>query len=120
MGMTHVTATVRASTKAKRKYEALFLVDTGAMDCMAPAARLRKIGLVKRDRVAYELADGRTAEYDVGFAEVEFMGGVVPARVIFGPDNCEPILGVTALEMSGITVDPATQTLKRLPAIPLK
>ena len=32
----------------------------------------------------------------------------------------EPLLGVTALESVGITVDPRTQTLKRLPAIPLK
>ncbi|MBI2952102.1 clan AA aspartic protease, partial [bacterium] len=37
-----------------------------------------------------------------------------------GPDTAEPILGVTALESVGITVDPATRTLKRLPAIPLK
>ncbi len=41
-------------------------------------------------------------------------------RVIFGPDDVEPILGVTALESVGITVDPANRTLKRLPAIPLK
>jgi hypothetical protein len=40
--------------------------------------------------------------------------------VIFGPDNAEPLLGVTALESVGILVDPANQTLKRLPAIPLK
>ena len=42
------------------------------------------------------------------------------SRVIFGPDDCQPILGVTALELSGITVDPVTQTLKRLPALLLK
>jgi hypothetical protein len=38
----------------------------------------------------------------------------------FGSDNVEPILGVTALESAGITVDPTSQQLKRLPAIPLK
>jgi hypothetical protein len=43
-----------------------------------------------------------------------------PGRVIFGPDNIEPILGVTALESVGVVVDPANQTLKRLPAISLK
>jgi hypothetical protein len=40
--------------------------------------------------------------------------------MIFGPDNAEPILGVTALESVGVVIDPANRTLKRLPAIPLK
>ena len=34
--------------------------------------------------------------------------------------EAEPLLGVTALESAGFTVDPASQTLKRLPAIPSK
>jgi len=48
------------------------------------------------------------------------MGEVTAGRVIFGPGEAEPILGATALESVGITIDPATQMLKRLPAIPLK
>jgi len=48
------------------------------------------------------------------------MGEITAGRVIFGPEGIEPILGVTALESAGITVDPATHTLRRLPAIPLK
>lgn len=48
------------------------------------------------------------------------MGEVTAGRIIFGPDNAEPLLGVTALESVGITIDPANRTLKRLPAIPLK
>src|SRR5437870_4185600 len=31
----------------------------------------------------------------------------------FGPDGVEPILGVTALESVGITIDPASSALKR-------
>jgi hypothetical protein len=52
--------------------------------------------------------------------EIRFMGEITAGRVMFGPDNAEPLLGVTALESVGITVDPADRTLKRLPAIPLK
>lgn len=48
------------------------------------------------------------------------MGEITAGLVIFGPDDAEPILGVTALESVGITVDPANRTLERLPAIPLK
>jgi hypothetical protein len=51
---------------------------------------------------------------------IEFMGEITAGRAIFGPDNAEPILGVTALESVGITINPANRTLKRLPAIPLK
>jgi len=48
------------------------------------------------------------------------MGDITAGRVIFGPDDTEPILGVTALESVGILVDSVRQTLKRMPAIPLK
>ena len=70
--------------------------------------------------MAYELADGTIQEYFFGVARIEFMGQITAGRVIFGPDNAEPLLGVTALESVGITIDPANGTLKRLPAVPLK
>ncbi len=41
------------------------------------------------------------------------MGAETVAQVIFGPDDAEPILGVVALENTGIGVDPVTRTLKR-------
>lgn len=120
MGLIHVTVSLRASEKSRKKYEADFLVDTGATDSMAPANALKRAGICKRGRMAYELADGTTMEYDFGLAEIEFMGEITSGRVIFGPNNCEPLLGVTALESVGIIVEPATQKLKRMPAIPLK
>lgn len=87
---------------------------------MAPAKALVRAGIRRRGRMAYELADGTTVEYDFGLAEIEFMGELTSGRVIFGSDDCEPLLGVTALESVGIMIDPASQRLKRLPAIPLK
>ena len=70
--------------------------------------------------MAYELSDGTLHEYEFGLVRIEFMGEVTAGRVIFGPDEAEPLLGVTALESVGITIDPAGRTPKRLPAIPLK
>jgi hypothetical protein len=52
--------------------------------------------------------------------DIAFMGDITAGRVIFGPDDAESLLGVTALESVGIVVDPTNRTLKRLPAIPLK
>ena len=42
------------------------------------------------------------------------------AQIIFGPPETEPILGVVALENTGVTVDPVTKTLRRMHAKPLK
>jgi predicted aspartyl protease len=48
------------------------------------------------------------------------MGELTGGIVIFGEDDAEPLLGVTALESVGIEVDPKNQRLKRLPAVRLK
>jgi len=101
-------------------YEADFLVDNGVTDSLAPAAELRRVGIQPIGKTDYELADGSVEEYEFGLAELSFMGEVTAGRIIFGPNNAEPLLGVTALESVGITIDPANRTLKRLPAIPLK
>lgn len=120
MGLTHVTVALRDLRSPNGAYEADFLVDTGATDCLAPAAELRKIGVNPIGTTVYELTDGTVQEYPFGLVEIAFMGEITAGRVIFGPDNAEPLLGVTALESVGITVDPANRTLKRPPAIPLK
>jgi clan AA aspartic protease len=120
MGLTKVTAKISGFGNSDKSYEALFLVDTGATDSLVPAAELEKIGLKKEGRMSYELADGTVKEYPYGLARIEFMGETTAGRVIFGRDDSDPILGVTALESVGIVVDPANKTLKRLPAIPLK
>jgi clan AA aspartic protease len=101
-------------------YEEIFLVDTGATDCMVPGNELEKLGIKKEGKMSYELADGTLKEFSFGLVRIEFMGETTAGRVIFGEPGSEPLLGVTALESVGIVVDPANKTLKRLPAIPLK
>jgi len=120
MGFMHVTVRLRTLAPANGGYEADFLVDTGGTDSLAPRTELQKIGIQPVDKTVYELADGSIEEYEYGLAEISFMGEVTAGRIIFGPDEAEPLLGVTALESVGITIDPANRTLKRLPAIPLK
>ncbi|MGO8749192.1 MAG: clan AA aspartic protease [Thermoguttaceae bacterium] len=118
--MTKVTTKLTSIADPLKSYEALFLVDTGATDSMVPADELEKMGIPKKGKTAYELADGTIREYSFGLAQIEFMGETTAGRVIFGEPGAEPLLGVTALESVGIVVDPANKTLKRLPAIPLK
>jgi clan AA aspartic protease len=120
MGITHVTTTVRNLTGRGKGYTADFLVDTGAVDCLAPADVLRKAGIRPEGRAVYELANGQPVEYDYGFARVTFLGAETVTQIIFGPAECEPILGVVALENTGVTVDPKTRSLSRMHAKPLK
>jgi len=120
MGTTHVTVTVRNPAQPDKTWEGLFLVDTGAVDCLVPGKYLREIGLQPGAKRTYELADGTEVRLDIATAQIEFMGELVGSTVIFGPENTEPILGVTALESVGIEVDPRSQRLKRLPAVRLK
>jgi len=120
MGVTHVTVTVRNPAHTDRTWEALFLVDTGAIDCLVPAKHLREIGIEPRGTRTFELADGSEVKLDVATAEIEFMGEMVGTTVIFADDDAEPILGVAPLESVGIEVDPRSQCLKRLPAPRLK
>ncbi|MEX2559036.1 MAG: hypothetical protein WD403_03930 [Pirellulales bacterium] len=120
MGLTHVTARLTSLSKEGTPYEAEFLVDTGAIDCMAPHEVLAAARIEPEGRAVYELANGEPVEYEFGFARIAFMGQETVAQVIFGPSGTEPILGAGALENAGLVVDPVTKTLKRLPAKPLK
>lgn len=120
MGLTHVRAELRALAAPNGAFEADFLVDTGATDCLAPASALQGIGVEPLGTRAYELADGTRQNYPFGLVQIEVLGEVTAGRVVFGPEGVEPILGVTALESAGLSVDPTTQQLRKLPAVPLK
>jgi clan AA aspartic protease len=120
MGLTHVTVTVRNPAKPELTWDGLFLVDTVSIDSLVPGKHSREIGLTPKAQRTYELADGSEIKLDVTTGDLEFMGDLVGSTLIFGNDDAEPILGVTALESVGIEVDPRNQRLKRLPATRLK
>ena len=120
MGIIRITTRLVNLEKTGESYEADFLVDTGAIDCMAPESELIKAGIKVEGKEVYELANGQPIEYKFGFARVSFMGSETVTQVIFGSEDSEPILGVVALENTGIGVDPVTRTLKRMAAKPLK
>ena len=120
MGLTKVTVTISNLSKSKKGFESLFLVDTGAIDCMAPASELKKAGIKVEGKEVYELANGQAVEYKYGFARIAFMGAETVCQVIFGPEGIDSILGVVALENTGIGVDPVSRKLLKMTAKPLK
>ena len=102
MGLIHVTVAMKVPGSSDGAYEAVFLVDTGATDSLAPGPALSRAGIKPIGKTSYELADGTVQEFSFGLAQIEFMGEVTAGRVIFGPEDAEPLLGVTALESVGI------------------
>jgi clan AA aspartic protease len=120
MGLPYVTTKISNLAKNGAPFEAQFLVDTGANDCMLPREALLAAGVQPEGKAVYELANGEPVEYEFGFARVSFIGEETVSRVIFGPADAEPLLGVVALESVGVVVDPVTKNLRRLPAKPLK
>ncbi|MFH0766352.1 MAG: clan AA aspartic protease [Calditrichota bacterium] len=120
MGITYAEVTLRAFNDSGVVYKARFLVDTGALDCVAPAPELERIGVRRRGRRDYELAYNRRVAFDYGLVQIELGGEITAGRVVFGPEGAEPIIGVTALETASFKVNPVTQELEKLPASMLK
>lgn len=120
MGATHVKVKITNPADARKYWEGLFLVDTGATDSLVPGPFLESIGLKSKATRVYELADGSEVSVDVTVAMLELMGEKIGGTVIFGEAGAEPLLGVTALESAGVEVDPVNQRLKKLPAVRLK
>ena len=119
MGLTHVAVKI-GQLGSNNLYDAEFLVDTGAVESMAPASELRRVGIHPVGKRTYELASGELRDYEYGLAELRFMNEITSTDIIFGPEKIEPILGVLALEGAGFIVDPKNQILRKLRARPLK
>ena len=119
MGLTHVPVTV-SNYITHDSFTAEFLIDTGATESMVPADELKRIGIEPEGKRTYQLANGRWQEFEIGEARVSFWDESFVTRVIFGPDDSEPILGVIELERAGFMVDPKNQTLIKGKAYLLK
>lgn len=120
MGVTHVNVTVRNPADPQRSWSGSFLVDTGAIDSLAPRPYLEAIGLKPDGQRVYETADGREVTLDIAVARLDVMGQITVGVVIFGDAGAEPLLGVTAVESAGLEFDLQNQRLKKLPSVRLK
>ena len=120
MGTIHARVRIINPADARKYWEGLFLVDTGATDTIVPRPYIESIGLKPKATRVYTLADGSEISVDVTVATLEVMGEKVGGTVIFGEPGTKPQLGATALLSAGIEVDPANQRLKKLPSVRLK
>ena len=87
------------------------LVDTGATYSVFPSEMLERIGATVEENRSFELADGRVVELPLGYVAIRLSGKLIIAPAVFGPAATSPLLGATALEISGLAVDPIRQLL---------
>jgi len=93
------------------------LVDTGATYSWIPRAILAELGVRRRFRRPFTMADGRETERDMATVYVRIDGREHPTPVIFGDDGTTPLLGVVTLEELGLGVDPVNRRLIPVPGM---
>lgn len=111
MGLTHKSILVKESRRAELGEQVEFLIDSGAVHSLVPAAVLAKLGIESYKEVKFVLADGTTVVRQVGDAYFEYNGYGGAAPVIFGQEGDEPLLGATTLESLGLVLNPLRREL---------
>jgi len=67
--------------------EVELIVDTGAIYTVVNKKILEEIGIRKRGKRKFKLADGKIVEREVGIIEIEVRETVAYAAVVFGEEN---------------------------------
>jgi clan AA aspartic protease len=93
------------------------LVATGASHTILSRSLLTALGVVVIEQVAFRLADERTVEHDVGEARIRLDGRERTTLVIFGPDDAEPLLGATTLQLFNMAVVTIGERLFSVPGL---
>ena len=105
MGETRVTIHV-ATLRGERREALEAVVDTGATFSVIPTSTLKRLHIKRQEKIAVELANGRTIKRWSGEARIYINGKSRVCPVLFGLPQEPILLGVTALEALGLTVDP--------------
>ena len=88
------------------------LVDTGATVTKIPESIANRLGILPAHQAEVQLADGRVVVRGESEAQVELDGRRRTIPVLIGPDQEEPLLGLTTLEILKLKVNPVTQRLE--------
>lgn len=86
------------------------LVDSGAHHTMLPESLLSQLGITPIIERNFVFADGNTRVLGIGQAKLAYDGYEMVCPVIFGPAE-RYLLGVSALEIFSLTVDPVNHKL---------
>ena len=112
MGMTEVTVEI-ANPQDRAHWRSIQVIaDTGAIFSVLPRATLEELGVAPYAEETFYLADGRDIHRQLGDIFLRINGKERTVPTIFGEPTDTPLLGVTALEILGFTIDPRSQRLE--------
>ena len=93
------------------------MVDTASEFTWVPRRVLEELGIRARRKQAFEVADGRRIERDIGYALVRAGGTEAPDLVVFAESGDMTLLGAHSLEGLNLKIDPVSKEL--VPAGPV-
>ena len=112
-------ATLRVSDRLRERYAHVdALVDTGSTYTSLPEGLLDDLGIERDEVRRFELADNRIVEYSMGETRLGLENRERTVPVVFAPNDTEPIIGATTLEILGLGIDPIREKL--VPVIALR
>lgn len=117
MGLTHIKVGIANPARPKQTIELIFLVDSGAVYSVIPAAALRKLRVKPHSKRTFILADGSEVTRKIGDVLFRLDGRRGAAPVIFGEKDDSTLLGAVSLEALGMTLDPMKRELRPLPMV---
>jgi len=88
------------------------LVDTGATLTTLPEHTARDLGIAVEEVVNVKLADGTVRQFGMGEVRLELRNLRKTVGVLIVPGIEEPLLGLTALELFRLKVNPVTRELE--------
>ena len=112
MGSTKANVEVANTENADLKAELELLVDSGATYTMINGTFLRKLQVRPLEEREFTLANGQMIKRKVGGVRIRIGDRQGFSSVIFGEENDQQILGVTALEELGLELDPVSRELR--------
>ena len=83
-------------------------VGTRSTYTAVPRQLLERLGVPVEGSVPAETADGRITQVDVGTATIRLQGREFPTQVIFAEEGDPRLLGIVALGVAFLAVDPVS------------
>lgn len=117
MGLTYIQASVANPARPRRSARVKFLVDSGALYSVVPAAVLGRLGIKPGKIKSFLLADGTEVKRALGQALFRLNGDEAASPVIFGETGDSVLLGSVSLEALGFMLDPLKRELRPLPML---
>ena len=111
MGITNVEGIIYRPDGLEPRLEVTFLVDSGAVYSLLPAAVWQQLGLAAEGEVDFSLADGTLITRGVSECRFEIAGRARTSPVVLGQADEVALLGAVTLETLGLVLHPLTRRL---------